>query len=122
MGTIDFQFSTRGSKLDFLLDAGGFKMVVDAKYKPRYRGEKLDGRQHQDIRQVSGNAQLRQVYGRLNMVLGSGHPFELINCMIINPEGETKEEKDRDFDLAKYKPIGEYVGVYKCGVKLPILF
>lgn len=122
VGTIDFQYSTTGNKLDFLISAGGHRMVIDAKYKPRYSESSLDDKQHQDIRQVSGYARLKQVYSKLEKVPKIGNPYELIDCMIIYPERDLKtDDKSYKLELTKDNPVGDYVGVYKCPVKLPLV-
>jgi 5-methylcytosine-specific restriction enzyme subunit McrC len=93
-------------------------MVIDAKYKPRYKNDSLDKEQHQDIRQVSGYARLEYVYNQL------GKPDnEIIDCLIIYPEGELKKGDNYNLELIKSEKnsIKGYVGMYKYGVKLPVL-
>jgi len=107
---INYQFGNRGSKLDFLLNSKQFKMVVDAKYKTKYE----NGVDHLDIRQVSGYARLKKVYSALEIQEGI-----LIDCLIIYPDQENGLV-ELPTDL-KGSAIKDYVGVYKVGVKLPIL-
>ncbi|CAG5013057.1 hypothetical protein DYBT9275_05328 [Dyadobacter sp. CECT 9275] len=107
---INYQFGNRGSKLDFILNSTQFKMVVDAKYKTKYR----NGVDHLDIRQVSGYARLEKVYSALDIQEGI-----LIDCLIIYPDQENGLV-ELPTDL-KGTAIKDYVGVYKVGVKLPIL-
>ncbi|CAG5072943.1 hypothetical protein DYBT9623_04479 [Dyadobacter sp. CECT 9623] len=110
ISTVSYQFSTSGSKLDYLLNSKQFKMVVDAKYKTKYENH-VD---HLDIRQVSGYARLKKVYATL------GIPEDtLIDCLIIYPD-QTNGLEELPLDL-KSSAIKDYVGVYKIAVKLPML-
>ena len=118
-GTIDYQYETSGNKLDYLLNTDEFKMVIDAKYKLKYN---KGGVGHDDVRQVSGYARLKQVYAKLGKTPRIDEPYVLIDCMIIYPEGELgPDERNYTIDLKKRVPIGEYVGVFKCGVKMPVV-
>ena len=88
-------------------------MVIDAKYKPSY----LNGRNNQDMRQVSGYARLKKVYETL---YGDKDYNKLIDCLIIYPDQETGLEKITGNDL-KQNPIPDYMNIYKLGVVLPIV-
>lgn len=118
VGTIDFQFGNRANKLDFLLDTPDFRGVVDAKYKLKYQKGKVG---HDDIRQVSGYARLLKVYKRLGKTPAENQPHVLIDCLIIYPDGYLEERESYKLDLIKRKPIEDYAGILKCGVKLPVM-
>lgn len=60
---VAYHYSTFGNELDFLVNAGDVKMVVDAKYKPLY----IYGKDHQYMRQVSGYSRLEVVYNKLKV-------------------------------------------------------
>lgn len=97
---------------DFLLKSqdGAFKMVVDAKYKPRYENNKVS---LEDIRQVSGYARMKGVYDCLGML----NKNEVIDCLIIYSSQSATSE-----DLIKSEFRTEeqgYVRFYKVGIKLP---
>jgi 5-methylcytosine-specific restriction enzyme subunit McrC len=109
---IEYHLSTRGNELDFILNSEGHQMVLDAKYKMKYQNDQVN---HEDIRQISGYARLQKVYEKFNK-----QSHELIECMILYPEGELKKGEKYTIELTK-SPIKGYVGVYKSGVKLPIL-
>jgi 5-methylcytosine-specific restriction enzyme subunit McrC len=85
-------------------------MVIDAKYKLKY----INGKDNQDIRQVSGYARLKKVYEDLNKKQG-----EVIDCLIIHPD-QNGLENLLSVDL-KEKDIEHYYDVYKLGVKLPLV-
>ena len=69
---------TNSQELDFIINEGDFKAVVDAKYKPRY---KSGNPSMEDARQVSGYARLNKVYKVLGM-----NENELIPIYLIYPE------------------------------------
>lgn len=62
-------------ELDFIINADGFKAVVDAKYKPRYV---YGNPSIEDARQLSGYTRLNKVYKELNMNDNSLIPAYLI--------------------------------------------
>lgn len=108
------QFKTNRLEIDYLIKSEfhNLKMVVDAKYKPRYFDEKVIT---QDIRQISGYARLNTVYKDLNV-----DPNQTIDCLIIysNQKCAKSFSLDQFFDLEKVK---DYNRIYKLGIKLPIL-
>lgn len=110
---VQYQYSTYGNKLDFLVNAGQNKLVVDAKYKPVY----LYGKNHDDIRQVAGYARLEKVYDALGVNSNS-----LIDCLIIYPDIENGYSVDDPIeDILKNKlSIKGYRNIYKLGIKLPV--
>lgn len=113
VGKIEYHPSTYGNELDFLVDTPKHKLVVDAKYKLKYQSDQVN---HDDIRQVSGYARLKTVYTKL----GKGHN-EIIDCLIIYPDGFLQENEKQSIDLTKQKEIDTYVSMYKYGVKLPAI-
>jgi 5-methylcytosine-specific restriction enzyme subunit McrC len=110
---VQYHFSTYGNELDFLVNSGNTKMVVDAKYKPLY----IYGKNHDDIRQVSGYARLEKTYDELGV-----EKNELIDCLIVYPDMEYGScinyfiEKDLPNESTRIKG---YRNVYKVGIKLP---
>lgn len=108
---VKYQFKHNGNELDFLLNSQEYKMVIDAKYKLKY----LQGVHHEDIRQVSGYARLKEVYEELGVEKG-----KLIDCLIIHPDQENGIDDFSDVDLRKTE-VDHYFDVYKLGVKLPII-
>lgn len=108
---VHYHFTHYGNELDFILKADGLKVVIDSKYKPKYNTQKED----KDIRQISGYARLEKVYSYLEKV----YP-ESIDCLIIYPDQDKGLESLMDVDLLSNK-IQHYHGVYKIGVKIPII-
>lgn len=109
---VSYQFSTYGNKLDFVVNSGEIKMVVDAKYKPLY----IYGKDHKDMRQVSGYARLDKTFSELGI-----KENKLIDCLIVYPD----MENGCDIETFKTKNLkGEeikgYRKIYKIGIKLPI--
>lgn len=73
---IKYQFGTYGNHLDFLIKNGENSMIVDTKYKLKYRESAI----HADIRQVSGYARLNRIREELTIT-----DDQNIRCLIIYP-------------------------------------
>lgn len=108
---VKYHFTHYGNELDFILKSDSYKIVIDAKYKPKYSRRKDDT----DIRQVSGYARLKKVYKFLEKT----YP-DSIDCLIIYPDQENGFTNLENVQLLKNR-IASYFGVYKVGVKLPIV-
>lgn len=100
-------------ELDYLLLSP--PIVIDAKYKPRYK----DGAILEDARQLSGYSRMNQVYNELK------YPKDkIIDCLIIYPNQDSP-----NVDLSKFDSIikdsnsiiSEYVNFFKIGIKLPLI-
>src|SRR5690606_11619310 len=110
-GAVKYQYRTYGNILDFIVNSGATKMVVDAKYKLLYASKKVI---HNDIRQVAGYARLTKVHSDLQL-----DDPTIIDCLIIYPDinhGLTLE----DFSFDKKIEVKAYKGVYTIGIKLPL--
>ncbi len=110
---VQYQFSTYGNVLDFLINDGSTRMVVDAKYKPLYNY----GVNHQDIRQVSGYARLEKVYSDLKV-----NDAQIIRCLIVYPDMSSGHDATsfKTLDLADESfKIKAYREVFKIGIILP---
>jgi 5-methylcytosine-specific restriction enzyme subunit McrC len=98
---------------DFIIKTldGSIKMVVDAKYKPRYHNGNINT---EDIRQVSGYARLKEVYNFLEYNQG-----EVIDCLVVysSQNANRTDFKDLNFDLQE---DDNYVQIFKIGIELPI--
>ncbi|RYE58027.1 MAG: restriction endonuclease, partial [Sphingobacteriales bacterium] len=114
-GEVIYHFSTHGNELDFLLNSGDLKMVVDAKYKPLY----LYGKNHNDIRQVSGYSRLDVVYKKLGF---NERENQVISCLIIYPDvvGGYDEGNFKSTNLPG-QVINGYREMYKIGIRLPMI-
>ena len=86
-------------------------MVVDAKYKPKYKDKNISV---EDIRQVSGYARLRRVYEFLGM-----DGDKVIDCLVIYSHQTENRENflGGNFVLV---PEDEYNNFYKIGIRLPV--
>lgn len=112
----NYQFSTPGNSLDFLIcdKSSNTKIVVDTKYKLRYNHGKI----HSDIRQVSGYSRLKKVKEKEPKI------SEEIPCLIIYPKpigGNSFDEGILKIDNLLMEEIEAYHKVYKLGVDLPII-
>ncbi|GAA4166839.1 hypothetical protein GCM10022217_41250 [Chryseobacterium ginsenosidimutans] len=111
---LNYQFSTYGNSLDFLINSGEKKMVVDAKYKLHYNYSQI----HEDIRQVSGYARLKKV----RQELGVNDINEEIPCLIIYPKTiDNKNDEALLLDNLLNDEIKAYNKIYKIGITLPII-
>lgn len=77
---VKYHLKVNYQELDYLIKSENFKAVVDAKYKPRYKGGRPT---KEDARQLSGYARLNDVYKQL----GLDESSELIPVYIIYPRG-----------------------------------
>ena len=109
---VTYHFSTNYQELDYVINAGDIKMVVDAKYKVKY----LDSYRTEDIRQVSGYARLESVYKELEK-----DEKEIIDCLIIYPDQQCEAIDFTTTDFSKLDKIKHFVGFYKLAVKLPMI-
>jgi len=109
---LKYHLKTHGNELDFLVNSGNVQMVVDAKYKPLY----VYGKNHNDIRQVSGYARLQKVYDELGIA-----DDKLIDCLIVYPDIENGYDADV-FKTANLKelPVKSYKNVFKLGIRIPV--
>lgn len=106
---IQYHLRTTGNELDFVLNEGDNKMVIDAKYKLKYTFATI----HEDMRQVAGYARLTKSHHILKGVDSN----EMIDCLIIYPDPNGKEKIDIT-DL-KQTAISQYKNIWKLGIKLP---
>jgi 5-methylcytosine-specific restriction enzyme subunit McrC len=108
---VKYHFTHYGNELDYILKSVDFQMVIDAKYK-QYELYKV---KNEDVRQVSGYARLEKVYKYLEKT----YP-ESIDCLIIHPDINNGLE---DFKSVNFKlhSVKDYLGVYKIGIKLPLI-
>lgn len=113
---LNYQFSTHGNSLDFLINTDSIKIIIDTKYKLKYNYSQI----HEDIRQVSGYARLKKVRSECG-ITDDSH----IKCLIIYP---IFEEVEKNFSLEEIQrqlcednEIKAYHKVYKMGVTLPFI-
>ncbi|ROI00219.1 5-methylcytosine restriction system specificity protein McrC [Chryseobacterium daecheongense] len=114
-GNFNYQFSTYGNSLDFLIGTEKEKWVVDTKYKLHYNY----GQIHNDIRQVAGYARLKTVKEKSPEAIR-----EEIPCLIIYPKPLAANEKINlsiAYLLAMKEEIKAYHHVYKLGISLPVI-
>lgn len=108
---IRYQYKSDYQELDFLLDYGNFKMVIDTKYKTKYG---KGGKNKEDIRQLAGYARMEKVYDKIGKLKS-----ESIDCLIIYPIRDKDVEEIKELCLDDKKPIDKYVGFYRLGLVVP---
>jgi 5-methylcytosine-specific restriction enzyme subunit McrC len=107
---VTYQFATHGNELDFLINAPGCQMVVDAKYIPKWDFQPV----HENVRQVAGYARLERVYKDL----GISDRDKNIDCLIIYPVKVAGKGIPKLLATEENRVSG-YVGIYKLGVSVP---
>lgn len=111
----NYQFSTNGNALDFLICTSDKKIVVDTKYKLKYNYSQI----HEDIRQVAGYARLKKVRDEVGLQANNN---EEISCLIIYPKPIGSEVNTKlVMDLLLVEKINAYHEVYKIGINLPTI-
>ena len=137
-GQIKFQVDGRcKTKVDYIKNGGGEKLILDAKYKPRYN----EGNQGilDDIREISGYARDEKILKALNWnpeeEYEKGNYFP--NCVIIYPDKSIKLDAESGYidgdcvEISAFNSIGilgdtrikiipGFKGFYKIAVPLPI--
>jgi 5-methylcytosine-specific restriction enzyme subunit McrC len=111
IGEIVYHKKFNGLEPDFILKSndGKYKMIVDAKYKPRYDIQNIS---IEDARQLSGYARLESIYKYLGK-----KEKKTIDCLIIySDQNSTRKNFKDDFDYSK---VDNYVKFYKIGIELP---
>lgn len=111
---VKFQYKYFGNELDFILKSKDLNMVIDAKYKPKYK----DSRDNKDMRQVSGYARLKNVYEYLHGET-EGVYDKIIDVLIIYPNQEA--EDIINIQKIKDESIDDYIHSYRLGIKLPVI-
>jgi hypothetical protein len=89
------------------------QLVIDSKYKIKYGYGKSS---KEDVRQLSGYARMENVYREL------GKPEnDVIDCLIIYPIRQKRNENTESLNLNNMKPIDNYVGFYRLGLSVPYI-
>jgi 5-methylcytosine-specific restriction enzyme subunit McrC len=113
-GEIAYHPTTHGNELDFLLKSGDLKLVLDAKYKPLY----MYGKNHTDMRQLSGYARLDFVHEKLGLPTDAN---SLIDALVIYPDIETGHTSEDGGPIDQImQAIKGYKRMFKLGIKLPV--
>ncbi|WP_233861147.1 McrC family protein [Tenacibaculum piscium] len=111
-GEVKYHLKLNRQEPDFVLNSQDLKMVIDAKYKPRYAD---NGISMDDVRQISGYARMEKMYKELN----EPDLSKVLACLVIYPN------QINGFDLIKENlkndKFKNYVQFFKYGIKLPEL-
>lgn len=106
-------------ELDYLLKPCHWPepYVVDAKYKPRYKG--MTGIDKDDARQVAGYARLQKIYDMLELDAENALP---IKCLIVYPDQEQQERfAFTNTEEPTFEKVKDYIRFYKIGIRLPVI-
>jgi len=109
---IIYQYGKGYGETDFLDKKR--KIIFDAKYKNAYlKGDLSISKIIDDIRQLSGYSRDERILQELNIDIEKP---ELVDCIIIYPDINSKEDKIKDLKKDK---IDHLVKFYKYGLKIP---
>ncbi len=109
---VKYHLTINQQEPDFVLNCDDLKMVIDAKYKPRYfKSEIL----MDDARQISGYARMKKMYQELN----EPDLSKVLDCLVIYPDQTGGIELLKS--NLKNNPSKHYVHFYKVGIKLPVI-
>ncbi|MEI6386239.1 MAG: hypothetical protein WCQ50_06375 [Spirochaetota bacterium] len=109
--SIHFQGVGRYGAVDFLdVDR---RLVIDAKYKPRYADEYVI----EDVRQVAGYARDVGILGKLK--LAGEDRDHVVDCLIIFPEPGAPELTKAHYDSGT-KGIAQFHRMRKLGIAVPV--
>lgn len=108
---IEFQKGTTRQIPDFLFIKETDRMIIDTKYKLKYKGDwNLE-----DIRQLSGYARTKNI---LDILKIHNQNETVVDCVIIYPNENSNDNfKDRKL---KEDTIRQFTKFHTCGIKLPI--
>lgn len=111
----DIEFQVKGcrkTQVDFIKVSNNEKLIIDAKYKPRYN----DGNAGiiDDIREISGYARDKKILERLKWdfkkEIENGSCFP--KCLIIYPDTSVKFKPDQDATEAAEDKFEEMIGCF----------
>lgn len=92
-GEVKYHTKANYQELDFIIDSGDFKAVVDAKYKPRYQNGNPS---KEDARQLSGYSRLNKIYKDLKISDDTVIPVYFIYPSNLNSiQDNVKEETEQ---------------------------
>lgn len=113
----NYQFSTSGNSLDFLISHLDTKIVVDTKYKLKYNYSQI----HNDIRQVAGYARLKKV----RTELGLFNSNDEVPCLIIYPYPAENSGNKINLNIENLlkgaSAVEAYNNIFKLGINLPFI-
>jgi len=113
---IQFQASANYGAIDFLRITKDKEMVIDAKYKSIYQGNKYE---IEDIRQLSAYARDKGAL-RATAIPPENWAKTNLDCVIIYPD-QNAESLEKFDDIYKQKKISQFQNFYKAGIKIPMI-
>ena len=113
-----YQYKSEAGKPDFLFRSDQYKAIVDTKYIPRLKGEKIDS---YIIQQMGGYGRDKDILGELGVKnVDKASP---VPCVIIYPtEGKSITNPFKDnFKRNNLEKVDNLVEFYKMAIPLPTL-
>lgn len=111
LGEVHYHFTKQWNELDYLIKAGEYCIVGDAKYKTLYK----NSFEMPDIRQLSGYARIKDVVDKLGT-----SPDKVVDCLIFYPDQGDGEVDLKTVSLKDHS-IQKFIDFYKIGIRLPTI-
>jgi len=112
---LTFQAQGTYGQPDFLLTDGSNKLILDAKYKPRYQDNRYD---INDIKQLSGYARDTKLLTKLGYVSQAEQDSAVVGCVLIYTDQKAKMTLPDDLTANE---IDGFTRFYKVAVAMPVI-
>ena len=110
-----FQAQGTYGQPDFLLVDETNKLILDAKYRPRYQDEQYH---IEDVRQLSGYARDTELLAKLGYMSEAEQDTAVVGCVLIYTDQKAETTLPEDFTLNKVKGFTRF---YKVPVAMPMI-
>ena len=110
-----FQAQGTYGQPDFLLADETNKLILDAKYRPRYQNEKYH---IEDVRQLSGYARDTKLLSKLGYISEAEQDSAVVGCVLIYTDQKAEIKLPDDLTLNQVKGFTKF---YKVPIAMPIV-
>ena len=110
-----FQAQGTYGQPDFLLKDEVNRLILDAKYRPKYQDEKYH---IEDVRQLSGYARDTKLLSKLGYMSETEQDSAVVGCVLIYTDQKAETRLPEDFTLNKVKGFTRF---YKVPVAMPMI-
>lgn len=110
-----FQAQGTYGQPDFLLVDETNKLILDAKYRPRYQNEKYH---IEDVRQLSGYARDTKLLSKLGYISEAEQDSAVVGCVLIYTDQKAETMLPDDLTLNKVKGFTRF---YKVPIAMPLI-
>ena len=110
-----FQAQGTYGQPDFLLADGANKLILDAKYRPKYQNEEYH---IEDIRQLSGYARDTKLLSKLGYISEAEQDSAVVGCVLIYTDQKAEMMLPDDLTLNKVEGFTRF---YKVPIAMPLI-